>query len=86
MAFRLRIRRIMKNARTHVVAIARKPSTDMTAMAHRGKLELLEPVWMLPLDVGPPKAPERDGEDPVVETVMTAVEAIEATTESAYVV
>jgi len=46
-AFRLRIRRMMKNASTHVVAIARKPSTTMTAMAQCGKLELLAPDWTL---------------------------------------
>lgn len=42
-AFRLRIRRMMKNASTHVVAIARKPSTTITAIAQCGKLELLAP-------------------------------------------
>lgn len=31
--FRLRIRRMMKKARIHVVATARKPSTTITAMA-----------------------------------------------------
>jgi hypothetical protein len=35
----LRIRRIMKKARMHVVAMARNPRTTMTAIAHRGKSE-----------------------------------------------
>lgn len=102
MAFRLRIRRMMKNARTHVVAIARKPRTTMTAMAQCGKPELLVPdctppvglemelVGLLPVDL-------RDSEDPVVEAAATdaaaadatdavEAEAMEARTESANVV
>jgi hypothetical protein len=95
MAARLRIRRMMKKARTHVVAIARNPSTTMTAMAQCGKLELLAPDWTAPVGVAEEWVPldPRGNEEPVVDgfgsaavAVPAAVEAIEARTESANVV
>jgi hypothetical protein len=101
MAFRLRIRRMMKNVSTQVVAIARKPSTTMTAMAQCGKAELLEPDWTpavgLEVEELPPDRVSEGGAD--VEAVAAApaadatdatdaveAEAIEARTESANVV
>lgn len=42
--FRRRTRRMMRKARRHVAAIARKPRTTMTAIAQRGNSE----VWGAP--------------------------------------
>jgi len=98
-AARLRIRRMMKNARTHVVATARNPSTTMTAMAQCGKPELLLPDCMPPVGDDAEPVPElvcRANEDPVVvgipavavaaAAVEAEAEAMDASTKSAYVV
>lgn len=48
------MRRKMRKARTQVAAIARKPSTTMTAMAHRGKPSLVESDWTFPVNAAVP--------------------------------
>jgi hypothetical protein len=88
---------MMKNTRTHVVAIARKPSTTITAIAQCGKLELLAPDCTLPAELelegrgAPVLVERRDSDEPVVvmgdvAVACAAVDAIEAMTESANVV
>jgi hypothetical protein len=91
------MRRMMKKARTQVVAMARKPRTTMTAMAQCGKPELLVPAWTPPVGLTPEGLGDlRDSEEPVVEAAAKVavaeteatddVDAMEARTKSANVV
>lgn len=73
----------MKNARRQVAAIARKPSTTMTAIAHRGNSEPGLVLWSEPGDEGAVLA-VRDTERRDAEATEAAEEEdMEAMTESA---
>jgi hypothetical protein len=67
----------MRKASIHVAAIARNPSTTMTAIAQRGKEEEEEACWTLP-DAEGLEAAEREAERDESEAARTEEEEADA--------